>query len=172
MSNGTGDTAKDGKDRRRVIVQVKKLGGGTSESVIYLSREAHVDHLHPENVRRVEWLRDADVIFDMTEGRVVSHLVLAPPHKKRKAKAKLEIAPGFKLHGWLSSVCPRTFRENVLDECLAEGTRLHQEKLAAGDLKGARRVRWAMRWWMVRAVAGGFITGAFLLVGALRKSSD
>ena len=63
-------------------------------------------------------------------------------------KVKVEVAPGFKLHGWLSSLCPRSFKENVLDECLATGTLMYQEKLAEGDEKGARRVRWAMRFWM------------------------
>lgn len=89
-----------------------------------------------------------------------------------KKKVKLEVAPGFKLHGWLSSVCPPSFKENVLDECLAEGTRMYQDMLAAKDFKGAKRVRWAMRFWMLRAVFGGFVTGAFLLWARWRKSSE
>jgi hypothetical protein len=49
---------------------------------------------------------------------------------------------------------------------------MYQDMLAAGDLKGARRVRWAMRFWMLRAVFGGFVTGAFMLLGRFGKTSD
>lgn len=172
-------TEKSGKNMKRVYVQFEQFNNFTAwqrsetEANEFARRFLIHPDLKPRNVIVVEGDHEVDVIFDATDEQVLSEVAeRAPPHKKRRAKAKLEIAPGFKLHGWLSSLCPPTFKENVLDECLAEGTRLHQERLAAGDLKGARRVRWAMRWWMVRAVGGGFITGAFLLVGALRKSSD
>lgn len=84
----------------------------------------------------------------------------------------LEIAPGFALHKWLSSFCPRTFTENVLDELLSTGTLMYQEALARGDVSAARNVRWAMRFWMLKAVLGGFVTGAFLLLAQFRRKSE
>nr|WP_317623810.1 hypothetical protein [Acidovorax sp. SUPP3334]BDH38376.1 hypothetical protein AVHM3334_23255 [Acidovorax sp. SUPP3334] len=89
-----------------------------------------------------------------------------------KAAIKLEIAPGHTLHRWLSSCCPRRFKENVLDELLATGTLMYQEALAAGDSRAAFRTRYAMRFWMLRAVFGGFVTGAFSLLGQFRRKSE
>lgn len=85
---------------------------------------------------------------------------------------RLEVAPGFALHHWLSSVCPRSFKENVLDELLSTGTLMYQEALARGDEIAARNVRWAMRLWMLKAVLGGFVTGAFLLLAQFRRKSE
>lgn len=89
-----------------------------------------------------------------------------------KPAPKVEIAPGFALHRWLGTFCPRRFRENVLDELLATGTMMYQEALAEGDVAAARRIRWAMRFWMLKAVFGGFVTGAFSLLGQFRQKSE
>lgn len=91
---------------------------------------------------------------------------------KKKAVLKLDIAPGFKLHRWLSSCCPRSFKENVLDELLASGTFMYQEALAEGDVSAAQRIRYMMRFWMLRAVFGGFITGAFSLLNQFRRKQS
>jgi hypothetical protein len=102
----------------------------------------------------------------------VSAYEQSPVMAKAQPTPKLEVAPGFKLHGFLTSLCPKSFNENVLDEYLAAGTMLYQERLSMGDKRGAQRVRWAMRVWLLRAVFGGFITGAFLLITQFRKSPD
>lgn len=165
---------KNSGANKRFVVECKYVKGNrfdwkASEADRFAAYFLHKD-LKLHNVVFAEGAHDVDIIFDMTEGQVLSHVVLPPGAKQ--SKPKLEIAPGFQLHGWLSSICPRSFKENVLDECLAEGTRMYQEMLVAGDLKGAKRVRWAMRFWMLRAVFGGFVTGALLLWGRFRKTSE
>jgi hypothetical protein len=168
---------KNSGEKKRFLVECKYVNGNridwkASEADMFATYflVPHQGDLKSHNVVLAEGPRDVDMIFDMTDGQVLSHVVLAPAAKQ--IKPKLDIPPGFKLHGWLSSVCPRSFKENVLDECLAEGTRMYQEMLAAGDFKGAKRVRWAMRFWMLRAVFGGFVTGALLLWGRFRKTSE
>ncbi|MES2938371.1 MAG: hypothetical protein V4864_11855 [Pseudomonadota bacterium] len=89
-----------------------------------------------------------------------------------KPKVKVEVAPGFKLHGFLTSICPKEFSERVLDALLADSIELYFEKLDAGDHWGAQRVRWSMRGWMLWAVFGGAITGAFSMFRREKKSSD
>lgn len=104
--------------------------------------------------------------------RSIGRIYFVPPEAAVKVAPRIEIAPGFALHRWLSSCCPRSFKVNVLDELLATGTFMYQEALAEGDLVAARRIKWAMRFWLLRAVFGGFVTGAFSLLGRLRRKSE
>lgn len=91
----------------------------------------------------------------------------------RKGKAlKLEIAPGFKMLNFLSSICPKAFRERELDALHADSIELYFEKLRAGDKWGAKRVAIAMRFWMLWTVVGGVVTGVFSMIRGKQKSSE
>ncbi len=96
-------------------------------------------------------------VAELTVHRALQELAAVTKSMKRMppttARLAVEIAPGFGLHRWLSSCCPRSFKENVLDELLATGTLMYQEALAERNYSAARRVRWAMRFWMLRAMA-------------------
>lgn len=84
---------------------------------------------------------------------------------------RIEIAPGYRLHGFLSTLFPKSFTEKFLDELLGDGEVLYQERLAARDYAGAARVKWAMRFWMLKACFGGTITAVIaLFTGGHRRS--
>lgn len=76
---------------------------------------------------------------------------------------RLEVAPGYGLYDFLSSICPPHFRERELDALHADAIQLYLEKLQAGDNWGAWRVKWAMRGWLLWTVFGG-AAGALLSV--------
>lgn len=174
---------KSGDNFKRVYVEFKRFN--INRTGIKISEEEaanlsaaklllwnlHTD-IKPKNLIVAEGNHDVDMVIEIAQSypQTAPSVRQAPPGNRRKVN--VEVAPGFKLHGWLSSLCPRRFKENVLDECLATGTLMYQEKLAEGDEKGARRVRWAMRFWMLRAAFGGFVTGAFMLLGRFGKTSD
>ncbi|WP_156955422.1 hypothetical protein [Polaromonas glacialis] len=86
--------------------------------------------------------------------------------------SKLEIAPGYRLHNFLSSICSKAFSERELDALHADSIELYYEKLKAGDEPGAVRVRYSMHVWMIWAVIGGAITGIFSMVRGKQKSSE
>lgn len=91
------------------------------------------------------------------------------PAKKAKAVMK---PPGFKLHRMLSCICPKKFKERELDALLADGTELHQQKLAEGDEWSALAVRASMRWWLIWTVFGGVISSIVsACTGAFKSSS-
>lgn len=92
--------------------------------------------------------------------------------KSKSAAPTLEIAPGFKLHSFLTSICPKAFSERELDALHADAIELYYEKLQAGDKWGAMRVRWSMRGWMLWTVFGGLISGLFAMVHGKHKSSE
>lgn len=89
-----------------------------------------------------------------------------------KSTKKLEIAPGFKLHNFLTSICPKAFSERELDALHADSIELYFEKLNAGDEWGAMRVRCCMHAWMIWAVFGGAVSGIFAMIRGKYKSSE
>ena len=95
-------------------------------------------------------------------------------HSRTNAKKapKLEIAPGFKLHNFLTSICPKAFSERELDALHADSVELYCEKLRAGDIWGAKRVAILMRFWMLWTVLGGVVTGVFSMIRGKQKSSE
>lgn len=110
-------------------------------------------------------------VLTRTKTEVILDELLESPTDKATAPT-LEIAPGFKLHSFLTSICPKAFSERELDALHADAIELYYEKLQAGDKWGAIRVRWSMRGWMLWTVFGGFISGLFAMVRGKHKSSE
>jgi hypothetical protein len=81
-------------------------------------------------------------------------------------------APGFGLHGFLTSIVPKSFSERVLDPLLADSIELYFEKLDSGDRWGAWRVRWAMRGWLLWSVFGGALAAVFAALRGKRQPSE
>jgi len=84
---------------------------------------------------------------------------------------KIETAPGYGLHRFLASICPKTFRERELDALHADAIALYLERLDEDDKWGAWRVKWSMRGWMLWTVFGGALTAVMAMVLGKRKSS-
>ena len=110
-------------------------------------------------------------VLTRTKTEVILDELLESPTDKATAPT-LEIAPGFKLHSFLTSICPKAFSERELNALHADAIELYYEKLQAGDKWGAMRVRWSMRGWMLWTVFGGFISGLFAMVRGKHKSSE
>jgi len=70
---------------------------------------------------------------------------------------KIEVAPGFQLYGFLTSIVPKKFAERELAGMFADAQADYLERLAAGDFKAAKRIRYSMLTWMLWTVSGGSI---------------
>lgn len=102
--------------------------------------------------------------------KIVREFVYRRPSAKKAPK--LEIAPGFKLHNFLTSICPKSFSERELDALHADSVELYCERLRAGDIWGAKRVAISMRFWLLWTVLGGVVTGVFSMIRGKQKSSE
>lgn len=86
--------------------------------------------------------------------RAVDHFI---PGTK-KTRVTIERAPGYQLLGFLSKVCPKRFVERELSALHADGIASYYERLDAGDVRGAKLIKWSMRGWMLWAVIGGAVS--------------
>jgi hypothetical protein len=91
---------------------------------------------------------------------------------KAKPFIKIERPPGYQLFGFFSTFCSKKFVERELSALLADGNAQYQELLLQGNVRGARRWKWAMRVHMVATVFRGGLGALLGLVRIKAQSSE
>lgn len=164
------------QEKKVEMLKIRKGFGRTT--YLFVSKMAVEEHVEPAfgerlDIRLVKRLADLGYArrrrakWGGTSKRMSAYMRLWPSLFQRN---RVEVAPGYGLHRFLSSICPPKFRERELDALHADALVLYCETLKRGDKWGARRVRWSMTGWMLSAVFGGAVAALGSILTGKYKS--